>query len=221
MRQLGMGAVILLLSATLSSGQQTQFLISGEYIEDRSNRVYGCYCEWSGERVTGGREAIIGWHVTDGEYRKVALGGLKMAAVIVGEATLSAGAAPRQSLVFLDAAGSPAQHEAAEALLRGKYAALLGRILSINVVPIEFQRNAERASLRIGDLVNVALRKANPPADALQGAIRWYDPFIPMTQETLGMTVNTRYQGDEFNQNWDLNETGISGFFGTFEFTAP
>ncbi len=29
--------------------------VAGQYIEDRSNKVFGCYCEWSGEGEYGGR----------------------------------------------------------------------------------------------------------------------------------------------------------------------
>jgi len=215
-----MGAFLFVAAASCLCGQQPR-RISGEYIEDRSNRVFGCYCEWSGERVTGGREVILGWRISEGEFQGVTLAGVKMAAVIIGEASLSAGAAPRKSLLFLDSETTPAQREAAEALLRRQFGGLLGRILSTNTVSIGFRRDAGRASLRIGDLLNLAMRKGNPPRDSLQGAIRWYEPFLPLSEETLGMTLNTRYQGDEFNQHWDLNETGISGYFGTFTLQLP
>jgi hypothetical protein len=33
--------------------------IQGLCVEDRSNHVHGCCCEWSGESQTGGREAIL------------------------------------------------------------------------------------------------------------------------------------------------------------------
>ncbi len=220
MRYSGIGAFLFVAAASCLCGQQPK-RISGEYIEDRSNRVFGCYCEWSGERVTGGREVILGWRVGEGAFRGVTLAGVKMAAVVIGEASLSAGNAPRKSLLFLDSEATPTQREAAEAMLRQQFGGLLGRILSTNATAIDFHREAGRAFLRIGDLLNLEMRKANPPRDALQGAIRWYEPFVPLSEETLGMTLNTRYQGDEFDQHWDLNETGISGYFGTFTLQVP
>jgi len=57
-------------------------LIHGFYVEDRSNHVHGCYCEWSGESQTGGREAILAWHFLGGQYGGVELAGAKAAAVI-------------------------------------------------------------------------------------------------------------------------------------------
>ncbi len=203
-----------LLSAGLASGQRAQ--VAGDYIEDRSNKVYGCYCEWSGERVTGGKEAILGWHIRSGEHRGVSLAGLKLAAVVIGEATLSAGDAPRKSLVFLDSGAPEAQRQTGERWLRERYGALLGELIGVHAVPIAFTRSGEQASLRIGDMVGVEMRKARPLEDALQGAVLWYDPFIPLAESHLGTIVNTRYHGREFAQQWDLNDTGISGYFGSF-----
>lgn len=220
MRLYGMGATALLLVAGLFANQQPESVIVGDYIEDRSNRVYGCYCEWSGENVTGGKEAILGWHIRQGDFRGTSIAGVTMAAVIVGEASLSARRAPRKSLLFIDSSASTTQRQAAEALLREKFGSLLGRIISVNPVPIEFHKEAENATLRIGDLVNLELRKANPPEDALIGAVLWYDPFIPMTESTLGMTINTSYQGSGFDQQWNLNEPGISGYYGTFQLAS-
>jgi len=214
MLRFGVCLCSILLSAGLASGQRAQ--VVGDYIEDRSNKVYGCYCEWSGERVTGGKEAILGWHIRSGEHRGVSLAGLKLAAVVIGEATLSAGDAPRKSLVFVDSGAPEAQRQAGERWLRERYGGLLGDLIGVHAVPIAFTRSGEQASLRISDMVSVEMRKARPLEDALQGAVLWYDPFIPLAESHLGTIVNTRYQGREFAQKWDLNDTGISGYFGSF-----
>jgi hypothetical protein len=218
MRKYGVVAVLSLLAGAFAAAQGP--VITGEYIEDRANRVFGCYCEWSGERVTGGKEAILGWRIQAGEYAGASLSGVTAAAVVMGEASLSAGNAPRKSILFLDSHATAAQRQAVEQFLREKHDSLLGNVVSVNAMPIEFRRDVEHATLRIGDLVNVELRKAKPLQDALQGAVLWYDPFIPMKESTLGMTVNTRYQGHEFDKQWNMNEPGISGYFGTFAVEA-
>ncbi len=38
-----------------------------------------------------------------------------------------------------------------------------------------------------------------------------------MKEATLGMTLNTKYQGGEFDERWDWQDVGISGFYGSFE----
>jgi hypothetical protein len=209
------GVFLPLLAAAASSGQQAA--ITGEYIEDRANKVYGCYCEWSGEGEHAGREAVLGWNIVSGGYRGVDLAGVRMAAAIFGERTLSQGAHPRRSILLIDSAANGKQRAAAEALLRANYGALLGEIIAVRAEPIAFARERDRATMRVGTLLNVEMRRARLPEDALQGAILWYDPFVPLTESTLGTTLNVKYGGTEFDHRWQRSsEDGVTGYYGTF-----
>jgi hypothetical protein len=194
-----------------------QSVITGDYIEDRANKVYGCYCEWSGEGEHGGREAVLAWHVRAGESRGVPLAGVKFAVVILGDRTLSAGAAPRRTILYIDREATPAQRKAVESLARERYAALLGRVAGVHAARIEFRREPGAAFLRIGDEVNLEMRKACLVEDSLQGAILWYEPFIPLAEATLGTTLNVRYAGADFGHRWDRHDAGITGYFGAFK----
>lgn len=190
--------------------------IRGVYLEDRSNHVHGCYCEWSGESQTGGREAVLGWRVESGEYRGTDMTGMKMALVVRGERTLSMGFTQRQSVMVLDAAATAAQRRAAAALLREKYGAFLGTVLREVEAPLEIEVGAEGARLYSPGLMAVELRKAVLPQDALPGATKWYDPFVPMEETALGTVVLNRYSGREFNFVWNQSEPSTSGYFGRF-----
>jgi hypothetical protein len=216
MRWLGMCAPVVLLARVLSAQPS---VIAGDYLESRSNHVFGTYCEWSGERMTGGREAILAWWIKEGSMRGVSLAGVKIAAVIVGEATLSTGAAPRTSILFLDSAASPAQREAAESLLRERYGQLLGQVRNVHVAPVEFHRDAETAALSVGDVLNLTLRRARLPEDALPGATLWYDPFIPLIESTLGTALSQKYSGKDFGQRWERSDPSTSGYYGQFQLT--
>jgi hypothetical protein len=204
-----------LVFATLLPAQQ-QSVIRGDYIEDRSNHVYGCYCEWSGESETGGNEAILAWNIKSGEFRGTDLAGVKVAVVIMGERTLSMGATQRKSVLLVDGAARKQQQRAVEDLVRENYAQLIGTVLGVYSVELDFTRKADKASLLAKGLIDLEMRKARLPEDALQGARLWYDPFIPMTESTLGTTVHTTYSGSDFKQQWNKSEATISGYFGTF-----
>jgi hypothetical protein len=173
--------------------------IEGLYLEDRANHVHGCYCEWSGESQTGGREAILAWHVLSGSYRSTDLAGAKFALVVRGERTLSIGLTERQSVLIVDAAASPAQQRAVQALLKDRFGYFLGSILRVLQAPLEIQVGGGAASLY-----------------SLPGATRWFDPFVPVTQPTLGTTEVSRYSGREFNFIWSRTEPLTSGYFGRF-----
>jgi len=74
-------------------------IVKGQYLEDRSSRVYGCPCEWSSESISNGREAVLGWKFESGRYEGEDLAGLGLAAVLAGKATLSEATTLRRSTV--------------------------------------------------------------------------------------------------------------------------
>lgn len=190
--------------------------VRGVYLEDRSNHVHGCYCEWSGESQTGGREAILGWRVESGRYRGTELAGMKMALVVRGERTLSMGLTERRSVIVLDVAATAAQKRAASALLRESYGYFLGQVLREVEAPLEIEVGLEAARLRAPGLVAVEMRKAVLPEDALPGAKKWFDPFVPMEETVLGTTLESRYSGREFQYVWSSSQPETSGYFGRF-----
>lgn len=213
MRNLPFGILAAMGGLLLAAQAQT---VEGEYIEDRSNHVYGCYCEWSGESVTGGTEAILGWRFTRGAFDGVNLAGVRAVAVIRGEGTLSQGSAARVSVLILDRRASTAQREAAAGWLTRQFGPLLGEVIERRVHDIEFSRSAERARLKVAGLISMEVRRARPAEDSLPGATLWYDPFIPLVESVLGTTLHTAYQGEQFNRKWDKSEPGVRGYFGLF-----
>ena len=120
-------------------------LITGDYLEARSNHVLTCGCLFSGEMVTDGREAILAWKFDGGSYQGALLEGVKVVAVLNGPGMLSL------------------------------------------------------------------------PEDAHLGSFFSYEPFIPLADRTLAMTLLYEYQGGDFGVRWWRWEPGITGYFGRFQ----
>jgi len=200
--------------------------IRGDYVEDRSNHVHGCYCEWSGQSQTGGREAMLAWRVRSGAYSGVALAGTIFTLVVLGDANLSFGWAaqfappPRQSVLVIDQAASPAQRRAVEALIRERFPVMAGRILAVRQAPIEFSISPEGAAVTSPRLFEMRMRKARLPEDNLPGATKWYDAFLPTADVQLGTTLINRWSGREFQLTWVREEPTTSGYYGSFVFFA-
>lgn len=199
-------------------------VIRGEYVEDRSNQVHGCYCEWSGESQTGGRQAMLAWRVKSGSYGGVNLAGSVFALVVLGDANLSFGWSiqfappPRRSVLVIGDTASDTQRRAIEALVRERFGVMAGRLLAVRRAPVDFQISPDGASVASPGLLDMRMRKARLPDDNLPGAARWYDSFLPMADGELGTTLINRWSGREFNLTWSREEPTTSGYFGHFAF---
>jgi hypothetical protein len=195
--------------------------VEGDYLEDRSNHVYGCYCEWSGESVTGGTLATLAFRFTAGAHEGVSLKGTSLVLVLRSDETLSQGHPPRKSVLILDQRATPAQRNAASRWLLAHFPRLPGEILEQRIEPIRIERHPHHATLEVPELIRMEVRRAHPPEDSLPGSILWYDPFIPLTEAHLGTTLHNAYQGNELEKRWDQRESGVRGYFGRFRLPPP
>ncbi len=192
------------------------FLMTGEYLEVRSNEVYTCACLYSGAQATGGREAILAWSIHGGQFRGVSLAGTKAVAVIDGQANLGIDGAARQSVLYIDSAGSGPQQDALVSLLREYYGNVLGEVLAVHAAPIAFERRGDGLVVSVREVAMVEVRPARLPDDAHQGSTLWYQPFIASAPPALMVTEYIRYSGAEFRHTWWERDVGITAFLTTF-----
>jgi len=194
--------------------------VTGQYLEDRSMRVYGCPCEVSLDWSQRGAEAVLAWNVQSGEFAGTNLAGLRIAAVVVGEFALTEASTRRRSALFLDPAATADQRRAGEAWVRARYGEILGRVVGVHAVPIDFTFDADAASVRIAAILDVRMRRARLPEDTDPWAYPLHDPFIHLTASTLGATTRVRYTGPDLNTRWTREEGTITGYYGTFADSA-
>jgi len=207
--------VTLLVASVGSTGMNGP--VTGQYLEDRSSRVYGCPCEWSSEYASYGREAVLAWKIASGEYVGENLAGLRLAAVLAGEFTLSASSSPRRAILFVDVNAPLAQRRAGVEWLRSRYDNILGHVVGVHEVPIEFNIDADSASLRVGDVLDVRMRRTNLLEDTQPWASLLYDPFIELSSSTLGTTLDSQYNGEpDLLMRWIRRDAAITGYYGTF-----
>lgn len=206
---------ILFLAATLAAAEPGT-PIAGDYVEARSNHVYTCGCLYSGEMVTDGREAIVIWNFDRGSYRGKSLEGVRVAAVLNSEESLSLEGRARRAVLYLDGIRSDAEKDAVISLLNERYARLIGEIMAVHRAEIVFEKGPGRVSVRIPGIAEVSARSAVLPDDAHLGSLLWYAPFVPLADSTLAMTLLYEYQGADFGKRWWRWQPGITGYFGRF-----
>src|SRR3954468_17969766 len=76
--------------------------VSGDYVEVRTASVFAGPCHFNGELTTTGRDALLAWHVTSGEWNGADLSGLRFVAVVSSEENLSVDGAARRSEIIID-----------------------------------------------------------------------------------------------------------------------
>lgn len=199
---------------------QTSSEIRGDYVEARSAHVYTCGCLYSGEMVTGGKEAILVWHITSGEYQGIPLSSLKIAAVIVGEQHLGVDGTARRTVLYFDGLSSNVDQQAILELWRREYAKILGKIIAGRPASIRIEKRGETESIEISGMARLEVRKARLPQDAHPGSSLWYGPFTDLGDPSLITALLYEYWGNEFQRQWREFSPGISGFMGHFSIAS-
>jgi hypothetical protein len=195
--------------------------VSGQYVEDRTMRVYGRPCEWSTDWAHRGREAVLAWNIQSGEYEDTPLAGLRIVSVLVGDFSLTEPSSPRRSAIYLDTSAPPAQRDAGVRWLRSQYTALLGRVVAIRALPITFSSDPDNVVLDVGTILSLRMHRTDLPEEARSWAQPIHDPFIPLVTSTFATTSHVSYTGRDLNIRWTREENAITGYFGTFAGNSP
>src|SRR5499427_9485881 len=114
MRKIFVLSVLLICLATFSfAASQPQ--IKGQYLETRSADVYVGQCFANSEMNLAGDEAIVAWHITEGQWDGVSLAGLTVVGAVKGQATLGdpyGKPYPAKSVLLVDKLATPQQRQA-------------------------------------------------------------------------------------------------------------
>jgi hypothetical protein len=165
--------------------------------------------------VIYGREAVLAWKIESGELEGQKLAGLRPVAVLAGKFTVSAATSVRHSTVFVDAGAAGVQRQAGVAWLRSRYGDIVGSVLGVHVTPIEFNVDTESATLRVSDVLEVWMRRANFLEDTQTWVSLLYDPLTKLTSSTLETTVATHYTEPDLQLRRTRHDAAITGYYGT------
>lgn len=194
--------------------------VTGQYLEARTSDVYTGPCFANSEVGLVGKDAILAWRVTEGEWGGVDLSDLSVVAVVNADATLGdpfARSLSPEAVLLVDERADPAQRRALAALAREMGGELLSDVLSVQPVPIEFQVGARPGYARLlaGDVARLATRGLDRGDHICGNETVYYDPLAPTTEATPAVTLEHRYSGDAFGKTWS-SPGKRSAFVGTF-----
>ena len=206
--------MIIAAGALVFSSQAENVQMRGDYVEVRTASVFAGACHYNGEVVTTGRDAMMAWNVTNGQWQGVDLSGVRALAIVSADANLAENNAARSSEIIIDSSASRAQSVAMLNALKERYAAALGTVAAVRSAPISFERN--------GRTYNVVTNEASINVEAMPNDLCckmpnmvWYTPLVGLENRKVGYTSKALYSGKVVGEPWSRSGEN-SAFYGTF-----
>ncbi|HEX5425176.1 MAG TPA: DUF1326 domain-containing protein, partial [Candidatus Acidoferrales bacterium] len=108
-------AALMVMPMVAKAAHSSSKAISGDYAEFRNADVYTGPCFANSEMNLAGENAVLAWHVRNGEWAGVPLSNLSVVAVVRASATLGdpyASPLPAKTVFMVDASANQAQRSA-------------------------------------------------------------------------------------------------------------
>jgi hypothetical protein len=207
----------IILSALNFSSEAESVSIRGDYVEVRTASVFAGACHYNGELTTTGRDALMAWNVTSGKWRETDLTGVRVVAIVSADANLSDESAVRRSEIIVDKDASQAQAAAMLEILRSRYAASLGKIVSVRSAPVHFQRQGRAYSVNANELAFISVEAMPNDLCCKMPNMVWYSPLVSLENRKVGFTRKAVYTGSDISEAWQRSGEN-SAFYGTFSF---
>ncbi len=182
-----------------------------------------CPC-WVGDDPDGGTcEGMIAYHYDKGHINDIDVAGLTVAIVAHIPGNILKG--NWKVAVHVDKKATPQQKEAILAAHTGKLggpladlAPLIGEVLGVYDVPIEFNLKEGKGTIRVGDVVSAEMQ---PYTDTQGRPTKLVDSIfstIPGSPAYLGKAMAYRVNIPKHNMTWEFN--GRNAVLGEFRFEA-
>jgi len=206
--------MIVAVSALVFSSQAENVSLRGDYVEVRTASVFAGACHYNGEVVTTGRDAMMAWNVTSGQWQGVDLSGVRVMAIVSAEVNLGEQNAARQSEVIIDSNASRTQALAMMNALKEKYAASLGNIVEVRSAPISFERKGRTYAVVTNEAAINVEAMPNDLCCKMPNLV-WYTPLVGIENRKVGYTSKALYSGKTVGEPWSRSGEN-SAFYGTF-----
>ena len=218
LRIYSLAGIFVLATATagLASG------IVGDYLETRSADVYTGSCIANSEVGLSGDEAIVAWHIRDGNWEGVSLKGLSVVGVVKANATLGDpfhNPYPAKAVLILDAAASSEQKAALQSFAHSMAPELLKNVVQLEIAPIKMEVGEGMphgcAKLEAGSIAKIETRCLGGKDHLCGNELTYYPPLVAVDHAMPAFTLLEEFTGEGLNVNWQLADRR-SAFIGSF-----
>jgi hypothetical protein len=200
--------------AVLADGDAVR--IRGEYIEARTCSVWVGSCFSNGEANLLGKNAILGWSVTEGSWNGEKLDGLKLVAVINAEGTLQTKYEGKVgAVVFVDKTATAKQADALVAMAKELAPEHLSNVAKVEKRAIAFSRKGVEATLTADSELRVKTGPICHCDSTACHAYLVYPAFSKSTEVECAKAEANNYKGEGLGVRWS-DPDRPSAMVGTF-----
>ena len=190
--------------------------ISGDYAEFRTADVYTGPCFANGEVGLTGKEAVLAWHVTAGEWEGTRLEGLSVIAVVRASATLGnpySNPLPARAVMVVDSRATAEQRAALVHFAQSQAGPLLSNVIAVESSPIRFEMGARHGVVSVvANTVKISTRAIGTGDIICHNEEVFYPPLAAhLTHAMPAVTLEGSYQGNHLGETW--NDAGRRGAF--------
>lgn len=197
------------------SSQAESSTLKGEYVEVRTASVFAGACHYNGEFTTTGRDALMAWNVSSGEWRGVNLTGVRVVAIVSADANLSDNKVVRRSEIIIGEGATDSQSRAILEALRSRYQSSLGKIISVKRRPLSFEHEGKTYSVSAEGLAAINIEALPNDECCKMPHLVWYAPLVPIENRKVGYTTRALYSGEAVCDPWQRSGEN-SAFYGSF-----
>jgi hypothetical protein len=199
--------------------------IRGTYVEARTCQVYTGPCFANGEVGLTGKDAVLSWHIEEGEHADVDLTGLSVAVIIKSSHTLGFrgfdNATTKKCVIIVDEKANTTQSNALQefALAQTGLAAEDVRAVEKSPIEMKFDRTELTATLDVGQVIHLKTRKARPGDCICSNESAYYPPLVKLDGSVPGVTIEGDVTARRLGTRWSIPDSRTA-YLGLFELNS-
>jgi hypothetical protein len=196
--------------------------LEGDYFEGCNCKLI-CPCIFKGDPDEGNCNLTTAWHIQNGNYDKINIDGLNVVGLFHTPGNMLTGPKWKAAL-YIDERANKEQSDALTKIFSGQaggfFAAvtnLIGEMLGIKSVPIEFGIDGKRRWLRIKDSLQLEIEGV-VGTDPNKEALVVNPAFYVVPGSDLVVARSSRYSYNDHGMQWD--NSGKNGFYCRFRYSS-
>lgn len=213
-------AALMVMPTIAKAAQNGQNAISGDYAEFRNADVYTGPCFANSEMNLTGENAVLAWHVRNGEWAGVPLSNLSVVAVVRASGTLGdpyANPLPARTVFMVDARANEAQRTALVQFAQAQASGLLNQVVAVQAQPISFSIVQHGYTVvQVGNVVKLATRTLHSTDTICHNEEVYYPPLAAHLEHSMPVVAaDSSYTGNRLGVTWQ-DSGRRSSFVGMF-----